>query len=175
MSPPRKWTLEDLPPIAREEIEQDFAAYVDSRPPPARLQDLERRLREQVKGHDSGVHNIEELQRLLQKKIEGDAADKIAEERERRKEAQQELARVRERAEEDAREAARAARAEKLSQDALKAAQLTIEATEKSSRQKDVWKLFAALVMLVATALTTRFITKSPTQAAASTATESPR
>lgn len=148
-----------LAPIAREDslvlapdviadVRSEFARYVDTVPPPARLHAVRQRLRQQVlPAGDSGVHNLEELQRLLQDKISRDAAEKINEERERRKEAQQEQARLREKLEERDREAAKA-----------REAAAAADAARADKRWDKKWGLLVFVVTTLVSALTSYFV-----------------
>lgn len=156
MSRPK--SFHDLPPIAREEIAEEVRSYVDSRPPPSQLATVARRLTQRVRDSSSGPFDVEELQRLVQAKIEQDMVDKISEERDRRKEVQLELARLRDRIEEEEHERRRSIAAEKVSLKSLRVAEKKLENT----RWREKWRLFATIVLLIVTALVTRFISTTP-------------
>lgn len=143
----RSFSFEDLPPIAREEIQEEFHRYVEGSTPPPRLEAVERRVREQVADHPSGIHNVEELQRLLEMKLEQAAAERLADKQRELQEARHELARVRDKAEADLREERRLA--------SERVAKLEDRKQERWSRK---WALIATLVTLLATALITRYV-----------------
>lgn len=147
--PPRSKlrSFEELPPIAQEEVQKEVRRYMQGSTPPPRLEAVERRVREQVSGHDSGVHNVEELVRLLELRQERAAAEQLAEERRLRQEAIQELARVREKADADLREERR------LSFERVKMLE-----DRKEQRWNRKWALIATLVTLIATALITKYV-----------------
>lgn len=84
--------------------------------------------------------------------------DKISEERDRRKEVQLELARLRDRIEEEEHERRRSIAAEKVSLKSLRVAEKKLENT----RWREKWRLFATIVLLIVTALVTRFISTTP-------------
>jgi hypothetical protein len=159
-------SFDELGPVAREEIREEFSSYVDSRPPPQALLEVEARVVQRVTRDSdtrdaephTGRHDIEELKRLLQAKIEADAAEKLLEERERRKEAQQELARLREKAEIDRQAQLAVAEGVRLKLEAELRTVRDASSTRVDQRWDKKWALFATLLAIIVSALVGRYI-----------------
>jgi hypothetical protein len=146
-------SFDDLGPILQEEINKevaDFREYVSQRSehPPAPLRAATARVIERVKrdararnvGEESGSYDVSHLLQVAQESIERIAETKVAEKQAELQATRQELARVREMYVEELKEEKK-------------------QRVTKSEKWRDwIMKTVGVLLLLVATALVTRYI-----------------